>query len=889
MLSKDSRMDHQQPTIQQVRFLRGPNIYATLPVMDVALAPGQLADQPSSQFPGCIERLLGWLPGLEAHECSLGRPGGFLERVRRGTYLPHLLEHVVLELQSVVGFPVTFGRVVTDTEQVEHVVLEYAEEAPAAAAAQLGLRLVLAALHDTPFDWAAEHDQLLSLADTYRLGPSTAAIVAAARRRDIPVLRLTPTSSLVQFGYGTHQQRIQASETSRTSEIAVALCQDKSLTNHMLRTVGVPVPAGEQASSADAAWAAARELGGPVVVKPIAGNQGKGVSVNLTTEQQVRSAYAVAAAFDTDVLVEEAIQGQDYRLLVVNGAFVAAARRDPAQVVGDGARTIAELVATVNQDPRRRPGHCSVLTRITLDEAAALVLAQQGLSADSVPAAGQTVQLRSNGNLSTGGTATDVTAEVHPKNVHLAELAAQILGLDVAGIDVVCQDIRRPLREQRGAIVEVNAAPGLRMHLHPTAGQGHDVAGPIVEMLYPTGTPARIPIIAVTGTNGKTTVTRLVSHIYTTARSVVGMTCTEGTFIAGEPMLHGDCSGPRSARAVLLHPRVEVAVLETARGGILREGLAFDQCDVAVVTNITADHLGLGGVNTVAELAQVKQVVVTAVGRNGTAVLNAADPLVAEMAAVCRGDVLYWTPDARHPVIANHVAQGHRAVVVEDQMIMLIDGRQRLPLVELSRLPWTASGRIGFQVENALAAAAAAWAAGLNPALIARALTTFETDMTTVPGRFNRLDYQGIEVILDYGHNPAALQALGAAVQALEPRRTLLALTLPGDRRDDDLAAAVRATHGLAQEYVLYDTTHRRGRAVGAIPELMAGHLPPAAAAQCAPDQATALRLAWSWAAPGDRIVVIVDDTDTVLPTLEAEVQANPKVALPALAHAVGA
>lgn len=634
-------MNTQEVTVRSIRALRGPNIYAYMPVLQITLDIGPYEERPSNQIEGFIERLTAWLPGLHSHECSVGQRGGFVERLRRGTYLAHICEHVTLELQELMGFKVAFGRARgTGETGVYNVVIAYKEEEPARAAFATALRLTLAAMHDQPFDVAAELDLLMSVADEYGLGPSTAAIVAAARARDIPVLRLTPKESLVQLGYGVYQKRIQASETTNTSAIAVTMCQEKALTNRMLRAVGVPVPEGRIVASADDAWAAAQEIGHPVVVKPEDGNQGKGVSVNLTTEAEVRAAYALARQFRSGVLVERAIIGDDYRLLVVNGSLVAAARRDPALVVGDGQHTITELVEIVNRDPRRRPGHSSTLTRIVCDDAVKLVLGQQGLTLDSVPEPGQRVKLRTNCNLSTGGTATDVTAEVHPRNARLAELAAQILALDVAGIDMLCADIRRPISEQNGAIVEVNAAPGLRMHLHPAVGQGRDVGKPIIDMLYPQDKPSRIPIIAITGTNGKTTVTRLISHMYATAHWTVGMTSTEGTYIDGERIIEGDCSGPQSARAVLLHPGVEVAVLETARGGILREGLAFDACSVGVVTNVTADHLGLHGINTVEELVKVKQVVVEAVRSDGAAVLNADDPLVAEMAAATDASTL---------------------------------------------------------------------------------------------------------------------------------------------------------------------------------------------------------------------------------------------------------
>jgi cyanophycin synthetase len=858
-------------TVRSFKFLRGPNLYAYMPVMHVIMDIGPYEDRPSNSFPGFVERITGWLPGLQKHQCSVGRPGGFIERLERGTYLGHITEHITLELQTMMGFNVAFGRARgTGEPGVYRVVIAYKEEEPGRAAFYTALNMVLAAMHDEPFDVEQELEKLYEIADEYRLGPSTGAIVAAARARKIPVLRLTSTGSLVQLGYGVYQKRILASETSNTSAIAVDMCQEKPLTNKMLRAVGVPVPDGRSVSSADEAWEVAQEIGLPVVVKPEAGNQGKGVSVNLTTEAEVREAFAIADQYSGDVLVESFIQGHDYRLLIVNGKMVAAARRDPAQVVGDGQRTVRELVEEVNLDPRRRPGHSSTMTRIRLDEAAKLVLSQQGMTFESVPPEGQVVRLRSNSNLSTGGTATDVTDVVHPKNAQIGELAAQILALDIAGIDILCQDITRPLAEQGGAIVEVNAAPGLRMHLAPANGAPRDVGVPIVEMLYPNNAPARIPIIAITGTNGKTTVTRLTAHMYQAARKMVGMTCTDGTFIGDERILEGDCSGPRSAQAVLLHPRVEVAVLETARGGIIREGLAFDRCSVGIVTNISADHLGQSGVNTIEELARVKQVVIEAVAKDGAAVLNAEDPLVAEMAAATDGRVVYFSLNPNNHILQAHLAEGGWGVFVEDGTIVLAKGDDRVDLIELERIPFTAGGKIRFQVMNALASVAATWAAGLNPAIIGRALTTFKADSAMAPGRFNVSELNGVEVVFDYGHNAAAIKALGEALDAIGKRRTVMVIGLPGDRRDEDLRATFEATLPFVDEYILHDLEDRRERAENEVPHLMASSIPTDKSYEIVPDQNEGILHAWKRVRPGDRLVVIADIVDKSLELLQS-------------------
>ncbi|MDB5081081.1 MAG: Cyanophycin synthase [Chloroflexi bacterium] len=857
--------------VRNIRVLRGPNLFAYKPALQITLDIGPYEERPSNSFPGFVERITSWLPGLARDECSIGRPGGFIERLNRGTYLAHISEHICLELQNLMGFKVGYGRARgTGEPGVYNVVIAYKEEVPAVEAYKVGLRMTLAAMNNEPFDVKGEIERLQDLADEYNYGPSTLSIVEAARARRIPIVRLTPTANLVQLGYGKYQKRIQASETSNTSSIAVEMCQEKPLTNRMLRTVGVPVPEGRSVSSADEAWEVAQEIGKPVVLKPEAGNQGKGVSVNLVTETEVRAAFEIASSYQGDVLVEEYIQGQDFRLLIVNGRMVAAARRDPAQVTGDGQHTVRELVELVNADPRRRPGHSGTLSRIRLDAAVDLVLRQQNMTLESVPEAGMIVRLRHNSNLSTGGTAIDVTDEVHPQNARLAELAAQILALDIAGIDILCQDIRRPVQEQGGAIVEVNAAPGLRMHLHPAAGQPREVGKAIVDMLYPNNAPSRIPIIAVTGTNGKTTVTQLISHMYETAHWMVGRTSTEGTYIGKERILEGDCSGPKSAQAVLLHPSVEVAVLETARGGILREGLAFDWCSVGVVTNISPDHLGIGGINTLEQLAQVKQVVIESVSKDGAAVLNAEDSLVAEMAAATDARVIYFSLNPNNHIIQAHLADDNGwAVFLDKGMIVLAKGSDRVELIELDRLAFTAGGKINFQVQNALAATAAAWAAGLNPAMIGRALTTFKADVKMSPGRFNLMDVHGVEVILDYGHNEAALKALAGAINALDQRKTIHVLGLPGDRRDEDLKATIRSTLAFANEYILHDLLDTRGRERDEVPKLLRTVVEGTRPCDIMPSEHEAILAAWKRLKPGDRLVITADIVEDTLNSLE--------------------
>jgi cyanophycin synthetase len=553
--------------------------------------------------------------------------------------------------------------------------------------------------------------ELRDLDEDIRLGPSTGAIVSAAVARGIPYRRLTQ-GSLVQFGWGSKQKRIQAAETSFTSAIAEAIAQDKELTKKLLHASGVAVPYGRPVEDEDDAWVAAQEIGLPVVVKPQDGNQGKGISVNLTSEEQVRKAYRVAIEFRDDIMVERFLPGHDWRLLVIGDKLIAAARRDPPLVIGDGTHTIRQLVDIVNSDPRRSDGHATSLTKIRFDEIALARLAEQGYTADSVPPRGVRVVLRNNANLSTGGTATDVTDDVHPELAAAAVAAAQTVGLDIAGIDVVCDTMLKPLEDQGGGIVEVNAAPGLRMHLDPSFGKGRAVGEAIVGMMFPDGDNARIPVVAIAGTNGKTTTSRLIGRIFEANGLRVGMTSTDGIYIEGKRIDTGDCSGPRSARNVLMHPDVDAAVFETARGGVLREGLGFDMCDVAVVTNIgIGDHLGLNYITTVDELAVVKRVIVENVAPAGTAVLNATDPIVASMANHCPGDVIFFARDRNHHVLATHRAQGKRVVYVERDALIFGEGRKK-HRIPLANVPLTRNGTIGFQVENAMAAAATGWALG---------------------------------------------------------------------------------------------------------------------------------------------------------------------------------
>ena len=797
--------------VSRIRALRGPNLWTRHTAVEALVrCEGEELDLSSR-------------PEFETHLRQLFPGLGQLSPTDRKAPLSmaHAIEATTLHLQIQAGCPVTFSRTTATNEKgVYQVAVEYTEEEVGCLAIKLARDLCSAASHAGEFDVEVAIDQLRGLDEDIRLGPSTGSIVNAAVARGIPFRRLTE-GSLVQLGWGSKQRRIQAAEIDATSAIAESIAQDKELTKKLLHAAGVPVPLGRPVTSAQDAWAAALEIGLPVVVKPRDGNQGKGISVNIATQEGVMTAYNTAKSFRDDVLVERYLPGSDFRLLVVGNKLVAAARRDPPLVIGNGKNTVHELVELVNADPRRGEGHATSLTKIRLDDIAKNRLKEQGLDENSVPAKGTRVILRNNANLSTGGTATDVTDDVHQEVAARAIAAAQMVGLDICGVDVVCESVLLPMEEQGGGVVEVNAAPGLRMHLSPSFGKGRDVGEAVIATMFPNGEDGRVPVIAVTGTNGKTTTVRLTSHLLRTHGLRVGMTNTDGVYVNGRQTDSGDCSGPRSARNVLAHPDVDAAVLETARGGMLREGLAFDRCHVAVVTNIgMRDHLGLNYISTVEDLAVLKRMIVQNVAASGTAVLNATDPLVARMAVNCPGDVIFFGLDTHHPIIATHRAQGKRVLFVEDDHIVAMQGQHSVR-IPLSEVPVTRSGAIAFQIENAMASIAAAWAINIPWETICKGLATSISDIQGVPGRFNVFEYKGATVIADYGHNPDAIKALVQAVTNLPAQKRSVVISGAGDRRDDDIREQTRIIGDAFDEVVLYQDACQRGRVDGEVLKLL--------------------------------------------------------------------
>ena len=878
--------------IVDTRVYRGPNYWNYEPAIKLVVDLGVLEHFPSNAIPGFVEALLDMLPSVGDHTCGTGRAGGFSDRLRGGTWAGHVAEHIALQLQREAGMEVGRGKTRSTGEPGRyHVVYSYGDESVGLAAGRLAVRLVNHLVEaEDGFDFAAELERLILLAERVAFGPSTQALVDEAALRDIPFIRLNE-ASLVQLGHGVHQKRIRATMTSQTASVAVDIASDKKLTNRLLAATGVPVPRSEVVRSEEQAVAAATRIGFPVAVKPLDGNHGRGVALDLADAEAVRIAFRGARAQSRggSVVVESFLFGNDYRCLVIGGVLRAVAQRVPAHVEADGRHSLAELVEVTNADPRRGIGHEKVLTRIKIDDESISYAREQGFELSDVPPRGRRIYLKRTGNMSTGGISIDRTEEIHPDNAEIAELAARVVGLDIAGIDLVCPDIGLPVRETEGGIVEVNAAPGFRMHTHPTEGEPQYVAKPVVDMLFPPGTPSRIPIVAVTGTNGKTTTARMIAHIMKGMGRKVGLTSTDGIYVDGRVVRRADASGPKSASMVLQNPTVDFAVFEVARGGILREGLGYQRNDVAVVLNVTGDHLGLGGIHTLKQLAEVKRVVVEAVPRDGVAILNADDPNVLAMSRHCSGSVIYFSMDPENERLKFQAARGRRAVTLEQgrngEKIVLRHGRKSMDLVWTHLIPATFEGRARMNVQNALAATAAAWAAGAHLHDIRQGLRTFTTSYFMAPGRLNMFELDGFRVIVDYAHNPPAMEALGEFVERLsEPSaggarasvvgRRIGVVATAGDRRDDDIRAIGSVSARYFDEIIIREDANNRGRPRGGTAALIAEGIesaPDRRAGTVATvlDELEAARAALDMAREGDIVVVCVDHANQVWKELQ--------------------
>lgn len=826
---------------------RGPHLFGRLPMIRIQVALGELEASPTDRLPDFTDRLLAALPGLAHHGCSCPHEGGFPRRLRDGTWLGHVIEHVALELQTLAGSAVSRGktRSVPGRPGVYNILYRYLEEDVGLAAGAAAIALVAALLPvrfrrwdggallpaqigGDGLDVGATVEHLIALRRRSALGPTTASLAEAARHRTIPVARLE-RQGLLLLGWGSRQQRLRASITGRTPQIAVSLAGNKDATKALLAAAGLPVPKGIVVRTAEDALAAARKLGGPVVIKPLDGNHGRGVSTFVEAPADIGKAFDHAAKISSRVIVEKHLPGNDHRMLVVDGKLVAVAERVPAHVVGDGIRSVGELIACINADPRRGDGHGSTLTKIRVDAALVDALEKQGRTIETVPGAGEHVLLRGTANLSSGGTAIDRTKKVHPDNRLIAEMAARAIGLDIAGIDFLSPAIARSVNETGGGIVEVNAAPGFRMHLAPSEGPARDVAAPVIAMLYPQAMTSRIPVVAITGTNGKSTTARMVAAILRGIYQTVGLTTTTGVYVNDLLLKSGDSSGPKSARMLLHNPAVDVAVLETARGGILREGLGFDYATVGAVLNISEDHLGVGGIDTLEDLAAVKAVVVRSVAQRGFAVLNFDDRRVRALARRSRGRIIWFsrTGSIAHPVMAAHVAASGRAILLEEDSgaasLVLYEGDQRTEIIPVSDMPASLGGAAAFNVENALAACAVATALGVTPEQIAKPLKRFTSNFTDNPGRFNIIDVHPFRVVIDYAHNIASMRALGHCLGNLNTGggRSIGMVSMPGDRRDEDIMQMGATAVPMLDHIVFREGPDGRGRPRGEVLRLL--------------------------------------------------------------------
>ena len=859
----------------------GPSLYAHFPVIKLELDLEALEAWPTAKLGSTfVDGLVAALPGLAEHGCSYREPGGFIRRMREGegTWLGHVLEHVAIELQNVAGEQVTFGKTRSISDErpgVYTVVYEYVQREEGIAAGELGLRLLESLLPENlrtngsvPDGWnfVEARDQFIRYAQRRALGPSTASLVRAAEQRNIPWLRLNE-QSLVQLGHGKYQQRIQATVTGRTPHVAVELASDKEETNKILASLGLPVPKQELVRSEEGALRAARRLGGLVVTKPYNGNHGRGITIAISKDEDVVEGFKVAKEHSSSVIVETYLQGDDHRLLVVNNELVAATKRTPGHVVGDGTRTVRELVDIVNSDPRRGIGHEKVLTRLELDREAALMLEGAGLTSDSVPAKDQVVPLRKTANLSTGGTATDVTDIIHPDNRDMAVRAVRAIGLDVGGVDFLSPNIAESYKSIGGGICEINAAPGFRMHVSPSEGTPRDAAGPVIDMLFPPGTPSRVPIAAITGTNGKTTTARMLAHITKMAGFTPGLTTTDGVYIDGQRTVEGDMTGPVSARMVLSDPHIDIAVLETARGGLLRAGMGVPEVDVGAVLNVQSDHLGMKGIDTLEQLAEVKRILVEVATE--CAVLNADDPNVLKMSGYTDAKVIcYVTMNPSHALVREHVRAGGRACALEagvnGAMITLYDKGSHIPLMWTHLIPATLEGRALHNVQNAMIAAAMAFSLGIKLDAIRQGLRTFDTTFFQAPGRMNVFNEHPFKVLMDYGHNAHAVGVMADLAKRLDVTgRRIVVLAGPGDRRDEDLVEIAAVVAGKFDHYICRRDDALRGRDGGEVPRIIAKALVakgvPESAITIIPDEQESIDFGLRMGKPGDLLLVFAD------------------------------
>jgi cyanophycin synthetase len=811
--------------ILEVKVLRGPNYWSVRrpKLIQMKLDLEELEQCPTNSIDGFRQRLEKLLPSLYDHRCSEGVPGGFFSRVDEGTWMGHVIEHISLELQTLAGMDCGFGRTrgTGERDGVYYVVFDYMEEDAGVYAARASVRIAEALIEGKEYSLDEDIQRLREIREDTRLGPSTGCLVEEAAKRGIPYIRLNK-QSLVQLGYGVNQKRIRATIASTTGNIAVDIACDKEETKQLLEAAEIPVPRGTVIRTEEGLKEAVDKFGYPLVIKPIDGNHGKGNTTNITTWEQAVSALAAAQHYGRSVIVEKFITGVDFRCLVINYKFICAALRTPAAVTGDGKHNIQWLIEETNRDPRRGYGHEKVLTQITIDQFTQKMLDEKGYTIESIPAKGEFVLLKPTANLSTGGTSTDVTDEVHPANIFMCERIAKIIGLDICGIDIMASDLRTPVSENGGAILEVNAAPGFRMHIEPSEGLPRNAAEPVIDMLFPKGSAGRIPIIAITGTNGKTTTTRLTAHIAKSAGKKVGYTTSDGVYIQNQMMMKGDCTGPVSSAFVLKDPTVDFAVLECARGGILKSGLSFQHCDVAIVTNVAADHMGLGGINTIEQMAKVKAVVPETVFPHGYAILNADDDLVYKMGDELDCNVALFSMDENNPRIKRHCAKGGLATVFENGYVSIMKGTWKIRVMAVKDIPLTYEGKAVHNIQNCLPAVLATYLfRDISIEDIRSALGSFIPSSSQTPGRLNFFHFRNYSMLADFAHNPHGLRLLCDFISKLEYTRKIGVISGTGDRRDEDIRELGEISASYFDEIIIRCDKNLRGRTADEIISLL--------------------------------------------------------------------
>ena len=801
--------------ILEIKALRGPNYWSVRrpKLIQMKLDLEEMEDRPTNTIPGFLERLDKLMPSLYEHRCSELKPGGFYERVTEGTWMGHVIEHLALELQTLAGMDTGFGRTRgTGVTGEYYVCFSYLEEDAGIYAARASVNIAQALTDDKPYSLDEDIMRMREIRENTRLGPSTGCIVDEAAKRGIPYIRLNK-HSLVQLGYGIHQKRIRATIASTTGNIAVDIACDKEETKNLLGAAEIPVPGGTVIRDEEGLREAVQKYGYPLVIKPINGNHGKGNTTNITTWQQAQTAFEAARYYGRNVIIEKFITGFDFRILVINYKFICAALRTPASIVGDGKNSIQYLIDETNKDPRRGYGHEKVLTQITIDQFTQKMLDEKNYTLDTVPAKDELVFLKPTANLSTGGTSNDVTDEVHPANIFMCERIAKIIGLDICGIDIMASDLRTPVTENGGSILEVNAAPGFRMHIEPSVGLPRNVAEPVVDMLFPKGSTGRIPIIAITGTNGKTTTTRLTAHIAKSAGKKVGYTTSDGVYIQNQLMMKGDCTGPISSQFVLKDPTVDFAVLECARGGILKSGLAFQNCEVAIVTNVAADHMGLGGINTLEQMAKVKAVVPETVFRHGYAVLNADDDLVYRMKDDLKCNIALFSMDEDNKRIKNHSKKGGLSTVFENGFITILKGNWKIRVMNVKDIPITFEGKALHNIANCLPAVLAAYLyRDITIDDIRSALSSFVPSAAQTPGRLNFFNFKNFTFLADFAHNPHGLKLLCDFVSKLDYPKKIGIISGTGDRRDEDIRELGEISAQFFDEIIIRCDKNLRGR-----------------------------------------------------------------------------